>query len=287
MALGDFVNDDYELEFRSLAMGGDTAYNLAAAEGFADLPEIISADQQLLRRDGLFPGDDFLGEREFLLQLEVQAEGNPTARDDLKATFTRLTEETPLVFQFPGIAGGNKAIVWVRPRGLDAPIDLQYLYKLPIYNIRLLATDPRIYSFTESSVSTTIATAGEGREWPTVWPREWGAASESGAMTLVNAGSVEAHMVIRFDGPVTNPSIQDVTNGNELTLNLTIADGDYVIVDTASRAVLLNGTASRYQNLELNNGTWFGVAPGTSEFVYRGVTGGTGEVTITWRSAWI
>lgn len=286
MAAGDLITGDYELEYRGLLLGGDTVFSLVEGNGFLDLPEIISADNQLLRRDGLFPGDDFLGEREITLVIEIDRENADTHIDNLRQAFTRAVQEFEFVFQIPDVAAGVKLVSWARPRNLRLPITLDYLYGLPIAEIRLVATDPLFYSTTELSVSTTIATSGSGRSWPTVWPREWGTASESGSMSLTNSGIIEAPMNVRFDGPVSNPSIEDQTNGRSMSLDIDIADGDYIVIDTAQRSVLLNGTANRYSSLSLSNG-WFGVAPGTNSFVYRGTTGGTGEVTVTWRSTWI
>lgn len=117
--------------------------------------------------------------------------------------------------------------------------------------------------------------------------RAYGSSGESGRVTAVNAGNSAAYPVLRIDGPVANPSIEQTTNGAGLTFDATLADGEYLLIDTRTRAVLYMGTSPR-RNWLRSGARWPTLAPGYNEFAYRGsaLPGSPGQqslLTITWR----
>lgn len=288
MTVGDLVTTDWMAEFNGLAVGDDEAISLVQIEGLADLPAVRSADRTILRRDGLHAGDDFLGGRSVVLTLELEADtdaGLATLVEAVGAAF-QVGAEQALVFQVPGVAGGNKAQLWCRPRALSAPITLDWLYRMPIMRVQLAASDPRLYALTEGSEADTLPTTEGGREFNEVPPITFGAVSTGGLFTCTNDGTVLTWPVIKLTGPVTNPRITNVTTDETLELELVVASGDYVLLDTDARTVLLNGTASRYSSLAQDS-TWWGLQPGDNEVRYEASTTTASTITVTWRSAWL
>jgi hypothetical protein len=117
--------------------------------------------------------------------------------------------------------------------------------------------------------------------------RAYGAAGTSGRISAVNSGSSPAYPVLRLDGPVANPSIEQATTGGALLIDATLQAGEYLVIDTRSRAVLLMGTAPR-RSWVRGGSVWPLLMPGANEIVYRGagLPGAPGQqslLTVTWR----
>ncbi|MFE3004248.1 MULTISPECIES: phage distal tail protein [unclassified Streptomyces] len=117
--------------------------------------------------------------------------------------------------------------------------------------------------------------------------RAYGSAGESGRLSVTNNGSADAYPVLRLDGPVANPAVEQVNTGAGITLDATLADGEYVLIDTRTRAVLYMGTSPRRSWVRAGS-VWPTLPPGTSTFAYRGsaLPGSPGQsslLTITWR----
>jgi LysM repeat protein len=117
--------------------------------------------------------------------------------------------------------------------------------------------------------------------------RSYGDAGESGRLTAVNAGASDAYPVLRIDGPVADPSIEQVTTGQTLVIDATLGEGEYLLIDTRTRAVLYMGSTPRRTWVRAGS-TWPLLQPGSNEIAYRGgpVAGGSGTpslLTVTWR----
>lgn len=290
MAAGDLITGEWEVEYQGLLLGGDTDYPLAQIEGLANLPDVRSGDRPLLRRHGLRPGSDFLGGREVVLTLDVDASTDA----DLATKVAAIGEafrvnpeaEEPLILQVPGIASGAKARLYCRPRGRVSVIGLDWLYHLPQVVLRLMATDPRIYADLESSGSTGLASAGGGLEFNLEFPAVFGAMAEGGAIQATNAGNFPTHWVARIEGPCTNPIVESQEAGESLSVSITLGETDFLVLDSERRTVMLNGTASRYHLLDAGS-TWFHLEPGTTPVRFLASTSSAASMSLTWRSAWV
>lgn len=288
MATGDLVTGDWRAEFRGLALGDGSPYELVAISGLLDLPEVRSSDRTLLRRHGLLPGDDFLGGRSVALTLEVQADDAGAlgaALDDLLEAFRVGPGEEPFVFQFPGVAGGGKRLVYARTRKRSAPLDLSFLYGRARVEVELFATDPRLYGFVEHSGTSPLPTAGGGVSFPMTYPVSFGALSTGGTIVATNAGTFPTSPFFRIDGPVTDPRIENLTTGESLVLDISVGAGEFLTIDVEARTVLLGGKASRYSSLE-SSSTWWDLEPGRNEVTFRAATPTSASLSMTWRSAW-
>jgi hypothetical protein len=117
--------------------------------------------------------------------------------------------------------------------------------------------------------------------------RVYGSSGTSGRLTAVNAGASPAYPVLRLDGPVANPAIEQATTGGLLTLDATLQPGEHLIIDTRTRAVLLMGTSPRRSWVRAGS-TWPVLLPGSNEIAYRGsalpgAPGQTSLLTVSWR----
>lgn len=290
MAEGDLITGDYELEYRNLLLGGSSSYGIASIDGLADLPAIRFVDTPRLQRDGLRPGNDYLGQRTVTLSIDIHATSDADLATKVEALQTAfrpgLNTEEPLVFQIPGLADGQKARVNCRVRKRSSQIGQNWLYRYPRMVLQLSATDPRIYSNTLNTDITSLPTSAGGRTYPKTYPLVYGAVSTGGTISAVNSGSYSTPVQLRIDGPVTDPKITNTTTGDYLSFKITVDSGDYLLVDTATRTVLLNGTASRYSSLD-SSSRWFDLEPGTNQLDYSAITFSSSTLTASWRSAWV
>ena len=289
MAAGDLITTDWEMEYNGLLMGGETDYNIRAISGLLDMPDIVSADQSRLRRHGLRAGDDFLQGRAVTITLEVYGSTAPlfaSAVQALKLAFRPGQAEIPLVFQIPAICNGVKFQVNARPRRVSWPVNMEHFFRKPELVVEFYATDPRLYAAAVGQNSASLPTAGGGLSFNATPDFSFGATSTGGELTLTNNGTFSTPVVFRIHRPVQTPTLIHNGLGGELELGITVANGDFLVLDSASRTVLLNGTADRYYTLAADS-VWFDLEPGDNYISFRGATTDVGSITATYRSAWV
>ncbi len=149
------------------------------------------------------------------------------------------------------------------------------------------AGDPREYSQAEHSTNVFLPTAAGGFSFPLSFPLAFGTVSTGGIATINNAGNIETYPVITIYGPVDTPILENYTAGKLLKFNLSVAAGDYLVIDFKAKTVKLNGTASRMTALA-SGWSWWNLAPGNNEFHYRASTyEAASYARVTWRDAWM
>ncbi|MFF7561966.1 phage tail domain-containing protein [Streptomyces pseudovenezuelae] len=136
-----------------------------------------------------------------------------------------------------------------------------------------------VWNGTANASTSTRTTVGTNRTY--------GSAGTSGRLTAVNNGASNAFPVLRLDGPVANPAIEQATTGGLLNIDATLQAGEYLLIDTRSRAVLYMGSTPRRSWVRAGS-VWPVLLPGSNEFAYRGsalpgAPGQTSLLTVTWR----
>ncbi len=283
------ITANKQIAFDGLDLFGDT-FEVQSVEGLGGMPALRTGDLVIAGRDGQRFGVDRLDPRTVTIEVAIYAFSDAefyAAVDALRAAFQPATDTTKLLqFQFGGIAGGGVRRLNCRPRALALPIERTYWHEMAVATAQLVAADPLIYDDTLSSGETSLPSAGGGMEFDATFDLTFGAVSQGGTIYAVNAGTWWAEPLIRVDGPVTNPRVENITTGQTLELDLTVADGEFALFDVAARTVLLNGTASRYANLT-DDSVWWRLAPGMNEITFRASTPSVAELHLTWRSAWL
>lgn len=171
----------------------------------------------------------------------------------------------------------------LRGRPIDAVDDLELLPE-GIARVRLSfeATDPRWYSSTMSSILLGL-TEGGGLEFPLTFPLTFGAGSDNDGSAF-NAGTAPAPWTAAILGPVTNPVLTLGSTGEAVVITGVVAPGETLLIDSASRSVLLDGSP-RSSWIALTS-RWWELAAGTNTVRFRAAAG-TGVCTFSWRSAWL
>ncbi|MEU7431093.1 hypothetical protein AB0B07_09580 [Streptomyces sioyaensis] len=281
------------IQWGDLLMGPGSAYSVEAVTGVDDMPDVRSDDTDRPYQHGTYSGPDVTGARTIQLGLVIRAD-DPSQLRDLKVALRAATQpgRAPAPLQF--LDWDLMAYGKVRKR--NVPYDAHYLWRTGEAALEIYCPDPRLYSLTEHTANTTAYSPSAGRTYNLTFPRVYGAAGASGRLTITNSGDSEAYPVLRIDGPVAAPVVElvgseddadDAGAGATLSLTGTLQTGEYLLIDTRTRAVLLMGSTPRRDWVRAGS-TWPVLAPGDNEIAYRGAAlpgapGQTSLLTVTWR----
>jgi hypothetical protein len=278
------VTTDRQFEWAGLLL--DPPYRIQQVEGLLGLPDMRTGDLERVVGDGDVAGVDRLGGRTVTITLVVDDETTAdfgAAVAALQATLPPTGVERALVFKLPGVAAGNTARIWARARRAAGLVDTLYHQGASEVVVELRATDPRIYDDTETTTTLTPATPSGGRTYDRTYDMSYGGLGNAGTATIINAGNVAAG--VRILGPVTDPKVTNETTGQSLELDIALAMGEFVDLDSRDRTVLLNGTANRYHLLV--EADWWELQPGSNQLRFTASVPTGSSASVTWRSAWI
>lgn len=283
MALGDLFTADDQVEVNGLLLGPGTKFNLLKFTPWG-FPDIRTEEVSRGIRRGVVSGKDTLGSRLVPMNVQIVASSKSDVRAQinlLTQAFTPSDEDTQLAFRL----NDYQFFYYGRCRGADIQETELYGKSTVMAECRFQTTDPLYYYNIVNSVSTTIATSVGGLSFPLSFPMVFGSGS-SGTVAARNYGNHVAPWFATLTGPLVQPRIEHVESGKSLSLTgLTIASGDYVEIDSYSRSILLNGTASRYSALS-SASRWFELAVGTNTLRLTAASG-AGSMSFSWRHAFI
>jgi phage-related protein len=160
------------------------------------------------------------------------------------------------VFQLPGQAQNRQ--VACRTRRRSTVIDDKYSYGYVTTVVQLVATDPRIYDVT----ATTVSLNG----------------------TATNAGNFESRPTTTVTTPASGTTVTNTTSGGFVKLTLVSPNTlpAVAIIDCNARTITDGGGVNRMDLLDPTS-TWFTIAPGANTMTISG--GGT--ASLTFRNAWM
>lgn len=272
------------IQWGSLLMGPGTGYSISDISGIDDLPEIRNTDINKSQAHGDYTGPDYTGPRTVQVALTLLAD-SPDLLRQMILDLRRATQPGQAPADLQLLDWGVSVSGKIRKRAV--PYDAENLWTTGAAAIEWYCADPYIYGLTEQSASTSAYSPSAGRSYARTYPVTYGASGASGTITATNGGDATAYPVLRLDGPVANPSVEQTTTGALLTLDATLQPGEYLLIDTRSRAVLYQGTSPRRSWVRAGS-TWPTLEPGDNQITYRGAAlpgapGQTSLLTVTWR----
>lgn len=283
MSAGDLVTTAWQLELNGVLLGPGTNYLLRDVDLWA-APEVAPAETARAQAHGMFAGRDWLRQRLVTASVAIVAQSTDAAEIVLRQALTAAWQ--------PPSDGTPVPLVWmeddaVKYRVVGKPrlASPKVSPRMPA-ECRFVCTDPRIYANAESSASTGLATVSGGLTFAAAAPFVFGSAGAGSTMACTNAGTFPTPWVATFTGPLVAPGLEHVGLGMSISFpSASLAAGETLVVDSAARTVLLNGTASRYSWLS-STSRWFELQAGANSVRLSG-SSGAGSVTLTWRSAWL
>jgi hypothetical protein len=276
-----------QVTFGGLTIGRGTDYKFKKLN-LHDAPAVRTSKQDRARRHGQRRGDSFLSGRSITASIQIRSgHPSPAVWTALSAAMVVGQPESEWVGQIPGIADSREVLIYAAVEKFLLPIDRPYMVAgLGNAEVEWWATDPHIYDADLTTLATSMASiGGTGRTYPRSYPLSYAGPVTGGLVTATNEGEVATTWQAVIAGPVDNPRVENVTTGQTVGFVGSLAAGQTLEIDSDSRDVLLDGTASRYSWLT-GASRWFDIEPGDNEIRLAG-TSGTGSMTFNFRSAWI
>lgn len=276
--------DEAEVEFGGLSFntgldGDGVLWTVGVLDGWGS-PAPTGGVQQ---RSGQHGGTDprqYLGPRTLMVsgliraptrQLRLEADHRLKAACGLTLFDFTVTETIPL---------------FVRARRQGAVQIRGNTDTLTSWQVELICPDPRIYSTDLRTLVLQPLAASGGLRVPIRVPIQITGTSVSGDGLATNDGTEASWPVVRITGPVTDPSITNVTTGQTVTWNGTLAAGEYVVIDMSAQSALLMGQVDYTGRLSPDE--FWAVHPGDNLIAFRGSSTGPGtQAEIQFRSAYL
>jgi hypothetical protein len=160
------------------------------------------------------------------------------------------------------------------------------------FTVAWASADPRFYELEERNLTVLPPMPLDaGRTYDLRFDRTYPPAyGGSGVQTVPSYGHVDTWPTFRFYGPMTNPALTNLDTGEVLAFTIDIADRDYLVADTAERAVYLNDDpgADRFANVDVARTTWFPLRSGFNRLRLTGSAYATpAQTRITWTDAYL
>jgi hypothetical protein len=262
-------------------LGAGQPVGLLESTGLRDAASLRSADTDNSQQDGSTPGMSYVTRRTvgFKFQIAAPQGGAAAAYAPLAANWQNTRDPSTVAMTagsyLSQLASGGTLPVSAlqvqlpgqpapylllgKPTKLTLPVDFNYQLDWWEIGTEWEVPDGLIYGAVPNTASCTPLTSsgGAGFAWhfPVTFPT-----SSGGTLTAANNGKYPARPVYRITGPINNPRIMNASTGQAVQINLSLVAGDVLIVDTASRAVRLNG-ANRNTALDISS-SFFNVQPG-------------------------
>jgi hypothetical protein len=206
------------------------------------------------------------------------------------ATLTAYVDGDTLGYYWTGVPGDSTSAPLLlcamsRTRKRDMDWDAEYAAgAVGKPTARFHATDPRIYLPGQSTTISLSSSGGGGLTFPVgPFPVTFGASS-SGSVTVYNQGDCETRPILVFNGPVTNPWVQNnglanspyVQFQNPYQTGYTVLVGDQLVVDLGvpHRVLYYSGGFASGSNPSpvpdwlTDTSTWWNLPPGANPLRY-------------------
>ncbi len=153
------------------------------------------------------------------------------------------------------------------------------------FRLDLFAPDFYLYSQEEHHQDINIFSGG-GMAIPMGIPMDMSVASTI-LEFVVNAGNADAYPRLRFYGPIEDPVVTNVTTGEQLSVDYTVADGDYLEVDTSLRTAKHVSGGTETNVLQYVTGDFFRLVPGSNTLKLDVATIDDGFLSLWWRDSYL
>jgi len=281
------LTNSYSFSFNGLTFGGASSpYQILSVDGLEGLPGIRNQDDNRGYADGMFSGRDFLGGRTISITFQTFGAGATSAQTNFNTIQAKLLPQTsgttPLYFILPP---SGEQFANARARVLRTSVDPNYTYGMITSQIEFFCPYTNYYDSTQQTSAMAVSDP-PGRTYNRIYNLIYGSGSYATTTNVVNAGWATTYPTITLTGPITNPTLGNVTTGQYLSLSGTFANTDTLVLDLYNKLITLNGVSAR--NL-LSTGTWFDAPAGTSQYYLTGssTTALLTAATVAWYNAYI
>lgn len=266
------------------------ARRLQNAQGLAGLTAIRQVLYNRPSRSGSVNRSRYLGDK--LITLNGQLTGADPAStwaafDDLSYVLAQA-KATERVLRYTR-ADGLVLRMLVKADGpLDAPLQSSDAGVVLPYQAQLRASDPNAYTDEQVVVDgQPLGGGGGGSTYPSTYPDKF-LTSLGGVVAFDHQGTNDTWPIIRIYGDAVNPIVhlEGDPMSRQIVINGSIGIGDFLELDAGERTVMLDGTLSRSQLLDVANTTWFPLAARSSGTLKLTAQSGSGWLELLFRHAY-
>lgn len=265
------VLSDGQIEVGALVIGAGTSYRLDHVGGLG-IPEMRTSDADNPGRHGILLGNDFVGGRTIDISGYIEATTQASALEKaatLAQNWNTVDGDPSFRLKWPGRA--TKFAVG-RPRRCYIDPDL-LKFKHVTFTLEYRCSDPRFYLDSGDNQVNIAFNAGQ--------------------VNVATGGAFPTPLRAIFYGPFDSGArLIDDVKGTALQLNVAVANGDTVTIDTATRTVSRGGASGYANYYQYLYGKWgiTDIAPRTPTMSLRATatgTGGASKVVAQYRDAWM
>ena len=168
---------------------------------------------------------------------------------------------------------------------MSISVDPNYTYGYIVGQVIFFCPDPRYYS-SNVQTATLLYSPPTGRIYNRTYNLTYGDGSATITTNIANNGWTDTYPMITLNGPITNPTIGNLTQNAALNFNVTLSSSDAFVIDLYNKLITLNGQPARNT---LISGSWFSASPGNNSYYLTGTgtLAGTTQAVVTWQSAYI
>lgn len=118
------------------------------------------------------------------------------------------------------------------------------------FSLGLTSLSPYLHGLDSVSASTGLPSSSGGMLFPYRFEEAGGSLSSwrwsetvvSGKVALNNVGTAPSSVMIRIDGPVTDPQIVHVGSGHVMAFSMSLGSGHYATINGVTHEILIDGT---------------------------------------------
>lgn len=263
--------------------GEDSPYFIVQPIEGLEFPNIRTSQFNRSGMDGIYVSNQFLGERRITLTGYARGVNHEMDRKALEAVC--VPQKTNSIL--------NKRMLHFKINGREYCIGVQILgLKFALNNvdfgrfmIDLIAVDNSIFNVIVKKFTINPSQPG-GYVYPVVYPISFSAGS-GGRVLIQNEGNTHAFPIIRLNGGLTNPRIENQTTGEHIALTINLPAGQYIDIDTENRTIIQGGITNVIYTKSADS-RFFSFPVGTNElFLSTSLIGEGGSVEISFRDSFV
>jgi hypothetical protein len=237
-------------------------------------------------QDGIRITNHFAGERRITIEGVIRSDTCEEQQD-----FRQEIEQAVIMTRVNNVPV-PKELKFINQLGTEFVINVEVVnFIMPLRNqfsdrflIDMIAYDPYIRSTTLNSENLVTATF-TGFIIPFDIPF-WLGSGTLGDITITNGGAA-TYPTITLNGPLTNPSVKNLTTGEFMKLNYTLTAGNQVVMDFENNTIVLNGTTNLI-GMKSAGSTWWQLANGNNTIrLITSISGEAGTGVIEWYEVYV
>jgi hypothetical protein len=268
-------------------MDDNNAYRVSSFE--LAWPAVREVKAALPTRDGAWDTTQLLGERVVTIMGAILTGGAQSRQSAMNVLAYWATPALRPRLVYAVDQGNPLAYIGLRGQQLGAPFSDKVA---SMFTVSWVAPDPVAYAMNGQRLVIYPGVRASGRTYSLTYPRHYAISGPGSYGAAVNYGSYQSWPVFKIYGPCTDPVIDYVGASPGLIVfkGLTIAAGDYVVVDTRAASVLYNGQvgASRYYLLDFTQTVWAPFQPGMTGILFvPASSSGACYLEVDWSDAYL